>query len=420
MRVNRIALCGKWIRVARARFVLDGAGVAWHARSMLRDIYISRGPAAGFVSVGLYWGAFAALVPDLKPQVGLSDGGFGLAMLVAALGAVAAMWLAPWAQKRLGAVDLPVMALAMVVAFTLPGLAGNGLGFALAMMAAAMASGTLDVVMNARISMLEGQSGRSLMNLNHGLFSLAYAVSALTTGLAREAGWTPLAVFAALALPVLGLCLQMARAPILETVSAEDAPRDAPLPWGLLVPFGGIVLLGFMVEQGTEGWSALHLERGLGAGAAMGALGPAVLGFTMAIGRFGGQIVAQRVSEAVVIRIAGVMTAAGAICAAWAPVLSVAYLGFAVLGFGVSVVAPMAFAWCGRLVETRHKALAISRVAVMGYAGFFIGPPLMGGLSEGFGLAASFSVVGVLMLVIPLVLVPMAARHDSGAIRKAG
>lgn len=400
-------------------FALDEKRVAWQGQGMLRDLHTSRGPGAGFVSVGLYWGAFAALVPDLKPQVGLTDGGFGLAMLVSAAGAVMAMWLAPWVQRRLGAVDLPVMGAVMAAAFLLPGLAGNGTTFALSMVVAAMASGTLDVAMNARLSLLEGQSRRSLMNLNHGLYSLSYAAAALLTGLAREAGWPPSAVFGAMTMPVLALCVQMARAPVRETPRAEGAPAAASLSWALLVPLGLIVLLGFMAEQGTEGWSALHLERGLGAGAAMGALGPAILGITMAIGRLCGQLVAQRVSEAAVIRLAAVLTAVGAVCAAWAPVLPVAYIGFAVLGFGVSVVAPMAFSWCGRLVSPEDKALAISRVAVMGYAGFFIGPPLMGGLSETLSLAASFTVVGGLMLVIPLVLVPVASRFEARQVQPA-
>ncbi len=385
---------------------------------MLRDLYLSRGPVAGFVAVGLYWGAFAALVPDLKPQVGLSDGGFGLAMLVSAIGAVLAMWLAPLAQARLGVRDLPILAVCMATAFLLPGLSTGGIGFALAMMAAAMTSGTLDVVMNARLSLLEEQSRRSLMNLNHGLFSVAYAVSALCTGLAREAGWSPMMVFAALAVPTLLLCVQMLRAPVIEAPRNADAPPSAPLSWVLIAPLGVIVMLAFLAEQGTEGWSALHLERGLGAGAAQGALGPAILGFTMAAGRLSGQVVAQRVSEAVVVRIAAVLTAVGAIMAAWAPGLGMAYLGFGVLGLGVSVVAPIAFSWTGRLVSSEFKAQAISRVAVLGYAGFFVGPPLMGGLSEGLGLAASFTVVGGLMLAIPLVLVPMVLRADATGLRR--
>ena len=36
----------------------------------------------------------------------------------------------------------------------------------------------------------------------------------------------------------------------------------------------------------------------------------------------------------------------------------------------------------------------------------------MGGLSEAFGLAASFSAVALLMLAVPLVLVPLVARRE--------
>ena len=380
---------------------------------MLRDLHTARGPAAAFFAVGLFWGAFAALVPALKPQAGLSDGGFGLAMLVASCGAILAMWLAPLAERRLGMRAMPVLSVCMAAAFLLPGLSWNGASFALAMMAGAMASGTLDVVMNARLSVLEGTARRPLMNLCHGIFSVAYALAALMGGLGREIGLPPVAIFAVMSALTGLLILQMIAAPVADPVRDEAAPPAAAPSWALLAPGGLIILVAFLAEQGTEGWSALHLERNLGAGAAMGALGPAILGATMAVGRLSGQVVAQRFSEAAVIRVAALLTAAGALTAAWAVALPMAYAGFAMLGLGVSVIAPMAFAWVGRLVAPERKALAISRVAVLGYTGFFIGPPMMGGLSEAFGLAASFSAVAFLMLVVPLVLVPLVARREA-------
>ncbi len=380
---------------------------------MLDDIWLSRGCVAAFASVGLYWGAFGALVPDLKPQVGLSDGDFGLALLVSSFGAICAMWLAPMVERALGRRVLPVLAVLMAVAFLLPGLSTGGVSFALAMMLGAMGSGTLDVAMNARLSVLEGASRRSLMNLNHGMFSVAYACSALATGQAREAGWTPFTVFAALGVVTLMLAVVMARNPVDDPPRNADAPKAAPLSWWLLLPGGLIVLVAFVSEQGTEGWSALHLERNLGAGAAEGALGPALLGITMAVGRLSGQAVAHRFSEASVIRIAATISAAGALIAACAPSLAIAYLGFALLGLGVSVVAPMGFAWVGRLVPDELKSLAISRIAVLGYAGFFVGPPMMGGLAEAFGLAASFTAIGLLILLAPVVLVPLLQRQEA-------
>ena len=127
--------------------------------------------------------------------------------------------------------------------------------------------------------------------------------------------------------------------------------------------------------------------------------------------RLAGQVVSQRWSEAVVIRWAALLTASGAFLGGWADHLALGYLGFGMLGLGVSVIGPLALAWVGRLVTAEHRTLAISRVAVLGYSGFFIGPPLMGFLSEGFGLAVSFSAIGFVLLLVPVVLVPLVQRR---------
>jgi predicted MFS family arabinose efflux permease len=379
--------------------------------SLLRDLHISRGPAAGFAAVGVFWGSFAALVPVLKPQVGLSDGQFGVALLITSVGAVLAMWLAPLAERRLGPRALAVLTGLLALSALLPGQTLGFTSFTLAMLCVTMASGTLDVSMNARVSALEAQVRRSLMNLNHAVFSVAYAFCALATGLAREAGFGPAEILTGSGLLIGALVLQAAAAPVADPELDESEIEVAPLPWTLLLPGGMIILIAFMSEQATEGWSALHLERNLGAGAAQGALGPTLLGVTMALGRLAGQVVANRVSERMVIRWASVTAGIGACIAASAPTLWVAYIGFSILGLGVSVMAPMAYAWIGRMVPNRYRSHAISRISVVGYAGFFIGPPMMGFLSEGFGLATSFAVIGALLFSVMLVLLPLLTRY---------
>jgi predicted MFS family arabinose efflux permease len=386
------------------------------AMSLLRDLYVSRGPAAAFATVGVFWGCFAALVPVLKPQVGLSDGLFGLALLMASVGALLAMWLAPLAERVLGMRVLTVLTGCLAVAVLFPGHTTAGLTFALAMLGVTAVSGTLDVVMNARVSALEAQVRRSLMNLNHAVFSVAYAVCAIATGLAREAGFGPATILTCAGGVIALLILQVAAAPVADPETHDGDIETAPLPWTLLLPGGMIILIAFMSEQATEGWSALHLERNLGAGAAQGALGPAILGLTMAAGRLAGQVVANRVSERLVIRWAAATAGVGAIMAAIAPSIWVAYVGFAILGLGVSVVAPMAYAWIGRMVPNRHRSHAISRISVVGYTGFFIGPPIMGFMSEWFGLWASFVLIGGVLFIVPLVLVPVLSRRSGAGV----
>jgi MFS family permease len=377
---------------------------------MINDLHISRGPAAAFIAMGLFWGAFAALVPDIKGNAGLSDGHFGVVMLISSLGAMLSMWLAPWADMRLGRMALPVVTAFVALFAVLPGVGWNGVTLAAGMILVAVAMGTMDVVMNARVSAFEAESGRSLMNLNHGLYSMAYALSAVVTGLARSAGWGPFGVLACVSVLTFVFAVLIAFSPVPKPV-ADEEHSDTTLPWALIVPAGVIVLLAFLSEQATEGWSALHLERAHNASPAQSALGPALLGLTMGIGRLSGQVVAQHMSERVVITWGAALAAVGAIIAAYAPSLALAYIGFALLGTGLSVTVPMSFAWVGKHLPAKQRAYGISRLSVIGYAGFFMGPPIMGFVSEAAGLSASFTVIAVLMVIVPVVLVPLTARN---------
>jgi MFS family permease len=172
-----------------------------------------------------------------------------------------------------------------------------------------------------------------------------------------------------------------------------------------------IVLVGFLIENAMEGWSALHIERTLGGNPAEGALGPTVLGLTMGIGRLAGQIVAGRWREGPVLVAASVLSCAGLLIAATAGSTRVAYAGFGLSGVGVSVIAPMALALVGRSVPARMRTVAIARASVIGFMGFFLGPTLVGGLSELAGLRIALGSAALVLLAVP----PMLALMRSGS-----
>jgi MFS family permease len=374
--------------------------------SLARSIALCRAPLPAFAVIGIFWGAFAAQVPDLKAGIGVGDGDFGLALLCGAVGAVSAMWLAPRIDARLGAYTMPFAALGAAAAFQLPGLAPDFASFAAAMFLAAAFTGLLDVVMNARVSQIEARHNTALMNLNHATFSFAYAASAFSAGLAREAGIAPPTVFAVLGVLTLAISTQLRLAP--DTLGGGDEPHPSGRGFGQIVVWAGLItLIAFMTENATEAWSALHIERTLGGRAAEGALGPTILGLTMGTGRLIGHFVTPRGRERRVILVAALVSGFGAAVAAQAPTPLVAYLGFGILGFGVSVTAPLALALAGQMVRPRDRALAVSRVAVIGYLGFFIGPPTMGFVSEAVGLRASFGLIALLMFSVPLFLWPL-------------
>ncbi|MFG5381771.1 MFS transporter [Yoonia sp. R2-816] len=370
--------------------------------SVLNALSVSRRPAAAFVVVGVFWGCFAAHVPVIKAQLGVNDAVFGLLLLGSATGLVSAMWLAPRADRVLGGRGMQVGVVFLSLAWLLPGWMTLPLLFAATMALVGLASGLLDVVMNARVSELEAKHDRPLMNANHAMFSVAYAAAAIVVSVTREMGLPPTPVFAAFSV----LCILMVPFMRMDVtyVAAEDGYAGRYPLWPIVL-CGAIVLVAFMSEATVEAWSALHVERTLGGGAAEGALGPAMLGLTMAVGRFSGQAIAERYREVVVVVTASLISASGAVIAAVAPTPVIAYLGFGILGLGVSVIGPMGLALVGKLVAPHLRTEAISRVAVIGFSGFFFAPMLMGLMSEAFGLRVAFAAVALLLIsAVPLAM----------------
>ncbi|WP_439156384.1 MFS transporter [Yoonia sp.] len=382
--------------------------------SIIHALVLSRRPAAAFVVIGLFWGCFAAHVPVIKAQLGASDAVFGTVLLGSAAGLVSAMWLAPRVDRVLGGRGMQVGVVLLAFAWLFPAHITLPLAFAASMAFVGLASGLLDVVMNARVSELEAAHDTPLMNANHAMFSVAYAVAALTVGATREAGIAPALVFAGFG----AFCLLLVPFMRMDVtvVAAEDGYAGRYPVWPIVL-CGAIVLIAFMSEATVEAWSALHVERTLGGGAVEGALGPAMLGFTMAVGRFSGQVIVSRMDEARVVVIAALVSALGAVVVAVAPTPVVAYAGFAVLGLGISVIGPMGLALVGKLVVPHLRTEAISRTAVIGFSGFFMAPVLMGLVSQVMGLRVAFGGVAlILMALVPLsVLVRRQPRNGTKA-----
>lgn len=382
---------------------------------IFQDIKASYKPLGGFAAIGLAWSAYFAQMPVVKAGVQASDGAYGFAVLWAAIGAVAAMWVAPLAQEHAGRYAVPLAICAIGLGLLGAGLVPTLWALAGMLFVLSAGSGVVDVLVNAQVAEIEARTGRTLMNLNHGLYSFCYAGAALGVGALRGAGWTPAEVFGTCSI----LFALLAWATI-GSVSGDAVEDDAPaqvgaLPKTLVWSAGILVFFAFLTEASAEGWSALHIERGLGGSAQQGALGPALLGLMMGVGRLSGHALARFMHETTLMIMACLLTALGLAGVALAQTVGMALICFALAGLGVSVVAPMTLALVARAVPRRLRLAVIARVSVLGYGAFFFGPPLMGLIAEGFSLSAAFMFVAVVIAVVAVTLVPFVARVSAAA-----
>ena len=348
-----------------------------------------RGPTlAGFVSLGLFWGAWAAVLPSVQEATGLSKGALGLALLFVSLGSIPSMFLlAPPAVDRFGARAVAIGCGVFGLATILPGLATTLPGLIFTLTLTGIGSGLVDVAINANVGRIESATGTRLMPLAHGMYSVGVLVGAVGAGLARGAGVGREAILVAIALCILLTGLWV----VSDTARVHtERTRRIRIARGLVL-IGFLGAAAFVVEGGMESWSALFLERELDAPPAVSGLGPGIFGASMALGRFFGQA-AHRLSDRILLAGGSLLAAVGCTIVALAPAAPVGLAGLALGGAGISLNAPVVFGIAGRRPD---RATAVATVTTIGYLGLLIGPALVGGIAQVTGLRVSFVALAV-------------------------
>lgn len=386
-----------------------------------------------FVAHGLLGAAWVARIPQIKEHLGLSAGTMGLALLGAPVGVVAAVRFAGRIVHRRGSRATTIAAGTVGALSLVPlGLSWNlgSLIFSLVLMGGSL--GLMDVAMNAQGVAVERGYGRPLMSGLHGAYSIGTLLSALVGSAAAHAG-VPVAVHLTVAAAVLVLVLAVGCRDLLDrsidvlpgpagpaldgTSEASDgadsqrrgsaAVRAARWP---LIMLGVIGLCSFVGEGAMADWSAIYLRESLGTGPGAAGLGYAGCAIAMTAGRLAGDRVVARFGPVTVLRTGSLIAAAG-LALGLLPANPVAAVsGFTLFGLGVAVVAPVTFSAAGN-VPGVPAAAGISRVTGVGYLGLLGGPPVIGFIAQGVGLAWALAVPAALAGLIVL-LAPAAATAE--------
>ncbi|MEU7577831.1 MFS transporter [Streptomyces sp. NPDC041068] len=352
--------------------------------------------AAVFCVHGAVAGSFATRVPWIQEHADVSAGKLGLALAFPAIGASLAMPLASRISHRFGARNALRGLLAMwTLALVLPSLAPNLLTLCLALFVYGATSGMSDVAMNALGVETENRMKKSIMSGLHGMWSVGALIGSAAGTVAAHLGADARLhhVLAAVALTTIGL-VAVQGVLDLQPEPEEEAPPRFSLPPRSALLIGAVGFCAVFAEGASLDWSAVYLRDVLDTSAGVAAASTTGFTLTMAIARLAGDAVVNRFGAVRTVRVGGVLAALGGLLVVLAPHPVVAMAGFALMGLGIAVVVPLAFASAGR--SGPNPSQAIAGVATITYTSSLIAPSAIGTLAEATSLVTSFALVTVL------------------------
>lgn len=352
------------------------------------------------VNGGLF-ATWVSRIPAIRDDLGASERGLGFALLFTAIGSLLAM---PTSGRLVSAVGARAVMTACIVicvlAYPALGVAPNLVVLSLVLLALGAGVGVWDVAMNVSAHAVETVAGRTLMPGFHAGWSVGTVVGAGIGALAARAGLAPAVHFGLSSVVVGVVATVMVRS--MPDRAGEPEDRDAAgehhvPPHRALVRDPRLIGLGVMTfcaawaEGAANDWLALMLTDDRDATGALAALGFAVFAGAMTVARLAGNGVVESLGRVRALRIGAVVSAVGVTVLLTVPVLGVSYVGALLWGLGIAVAFPLAMSAAG---ETPGRGpSAIATVATIAYAGFLVGPPLIGNVAHVVGLDRALWVV---------------------------
>jgi MFS family permease len=358
---------------------------------------------AGLFAVnGALVGGIGATLPALRLRLGVDVGGLAVLLVSLAAAAVVSMQIGGRLADSRGARNVALPASALLIA----GVAALAFAPSLPLAAAAAAlvglgNGAMDVSMNALGVRVEQARVKPVMSRLHASFSVgnlaaAAAVVLIARLVGSDAGMVTPAL-AALSAVSLVACVAISRwVPKTADVVTHERSAAGPRVPALALLLGAMAFSFGLAEGTAVDWSSVHVTDVARVNASTGALGlVAVSSFMVLIRLFGDRAVAA-FGRANVVRIGGVVASAGYLVVLLGQELGVLLVGWALVGFGVGMIAPQVYAVAGHAGGGRMLAVVVT----FGYGAFLIGPAIIGALSRQVGIGHAMAVPLVLTVVL--------------------
>lgn len=346
------------------------------------------GTSTAFLLTGFVFATWAARIPALKANLGLTDSRLAIALVGLNAGAVAGLQLGSVVVTRFGSRQALLVALPAFAGTLLPiAFAPNLAVLTVAVAVSAGTNSVVDIGINDQGVGVEHGYGRSLLTGMHAMHSLGGVLGGAVAAVAAHVGLGVVSHFALVTAAVATVAVLSNRKLLPpEQLHGDHAKKARATPlsagWtGRLLLLGVVAFMFTLAEGGALDWSAVLLADNRGASPALAAAGLSVFQAAVTIGRLLGDPIINRIGPVRVFAggalLAGTGFAAGLVLGSTASAVA----GLALLGLGLATLLPISISAAGT-IRGLPVPVAVARVSTLGYLGTFTGPALIGYLSH--------------------------------------
>lgn len=354
---------------------------------------------ACFFAFGVMFGVWQVLLEDLRLALGLATGPLGVGLTLGSLASFPLMIFSGHVIGRWGARTVAFWSCLLLGAFFLAVPFVPAFGVLLLLLVVFFAASAIfDVAINAAAIEHERMWQTRFLPQLHGGFSGAAAVGALTAGALLSLGVPFRAIYLLVTLVYVGLAVALRR---LDFPAAAIEPHMATAPARLdlfvcrpLLAVAFLTCAAYFLEGAIETWAVIYLRSSIALAAFFAAMAGAIFYAAMLMGRLATTVVVARFGRLRTTALSGALSLAGLVLALATASPALIVIGFLITGLALAAVAPITFSLAGDIVPGRAgEASAV--LTTIGYAGFLIGPSLMGVLAELTSLRLALLVAGV-------------------------
>ena len=358
-----------------------------------------------FSSLNFIVGTWVLYIPTVKRNLNLNDSEIGLALFCLALGILCFIPLIPYIIKRIGLGKVTFFAIALfAIAFIFPLLMPTYISLCISLFIVGVFTGITDITMNALVSKIEQTDTINIMSAAHGFFSLGGVLGATIGSVLMPIFNVP--VYHMLAISTFIILLNLTLSKYYFNILEEEQPKEKnKFNFKIIKPLIAISFIAFVImssEGAIEHWSSLYfIEIVKVTEQNLAGLGFIVFSTTMTIGRFFGDGISAKIGSAKIILLGCILALIGYGCIMVGQ-FEISVLGFGIVGLGLSVIIPELFRMAGKTKGVK-ASVGISIVSGIGFAGFLLGPVVLGLISNSFNLKMSFFTLFILPCIALLV-----------------